>query len=99
MNRLVWNGDKIVRRVEKQTPKITACLAKTIADKARRIVPVKTGKLKATIRVEGGNVIAGGGDVDYAAPVELGTAKRAAQPFLRPAAEQVSKSDLEKCVN
>lgn len=98
MNRLVWNGSKIMKRVEKQAPKIVNCLAKTVENTAERLVAVKSGKLKATIRAEDGRVFAGGGDVDYAGVVEIGTAKRAAQPFLRPSVEQLSKNDLEKCI-
>lgn len=98
MNKLVWHGDKIMQRVEKQAPRITSCLAKIVAETARRLVPVKTGALQATIRAEGGTVSAGGGEVDYAGVVELGTAKRAAKPYMRPAVEQLSKDAVDKCI-
>lgn len=53
---------------------------------ARRIVPVKTGALKASIRVvQDGLTAHVGSDIPYAAHVEAGTATQSAQPYLRPA--------------
>jgi HK97 gp10 family phage protein len=64
------------------------------AKSARALVPVRTGALRASIRVErsgvGHAVRAGGGAVDYAAYVEFGTRRMAARPYLRPALESVS---------
>ena len=63
--------------------------ANVIADEARDLVPVVTGKLKAGIfaaplkaRV---GAIAGVHGVHYAPFVEYGTVRATAQPFLRPA--------------
>ena len=57
-----------------------------IVDRAQRIVPIDSGLLQSRISSEtteyGHFVVA---DTDYAAFVELGTSKMAAQPFLRPA--------------
>lgn len=57
----------------------------TIVDRAKRIVPVDTGELRdhisAVTSSEGNFVVA---DTEYAAFVELGTSKQAAQPYLRP---------------
>jgi HK97 gp10 family phage protein len=57
-----------------------------ISDAAKRIVPVDTGVLHDHIHpevtAEGMFVVA---DTDYAAFVEQGTSKMAAQPYLRPA--------------
>jgi hypothetical protein len=50
---------------------------------ARMLAPVETGRLRSSIRVVPQGVEA---IVDYAYFVETGTAKMAAQPFLRPAA-------------
>ena len=96
--RMVWHGQKILKRIEKQSTNITECLAKTVESNARRIVTVKTGALKNTIQAEGNIVSAGSDEVDYAGKVELGTAKQAAKPFLRPASEQLTKSDVDKCI-
>lgn len=96
MNRLAWHGRSILRRVDKQADSLPRRIAETIADHARRVVPVKTGHLKSTIKAtkDGVEVTA-----DYAAAVELGTARRAAQPFIRPAIEMLSKSDMNRIVN
>ncbi len=66
-------------------------LCEDIAADARRLAPVLTGDLRSSIDVLGvsngvGRVGAGDASVDYAADVELGTRKMAAQPFLRPSA-------------
>lgn len=97
-----WYGDKIVRRVEKDARRLRLCLGKVVATKAEQLVPVKTGALKKTIRVEEeGDVVAvraGDDEVDYAGKVELGTEKQAAQPYLKPASERVSGADVSKCI-
>lgn len=72
-------------KVEAAAQHIVEELAEEIAEDARRAAPVRTGRLRASIRAEGNRVNAGGGDVDYAAYVELGTRNMAAQPYLRPA--------------
>jgi len=67
--------------------------AKLVLDTAVTLVPVRTGNLKSTIRIEGTGqpmerlVRAGGDQAPYAPPVEYGTYKMAAQSFMRPAAE------------
>jgi HK97 gp10 family phage protein len=57
-----------------------------VSDAAKRIVPTDTGDLQRSIHPEvtsdGMFVVA---DEEYAAFVENGTSKMAAQPFLRPA--------------
>jgi HK97 gp10 family phage protein len=59
-------------------------------DMARTIVPVDTGYLQSTIyhKVDDDNFGAElGATADYAAFVELGTSRMAAEPFIRPALE------------
>lgn len=57
-----------------------------IVDRAQRIVPVDSGDLQASIHYTSENhKYYVGADEEYAAHVELGTSKMAAQPFLRPA--------------
>lgn len=64
---------------------------------AKRLCPVDTGRLRASIthaleRDAQGLVGVVGTDVDYAPYVELGTSRAPAQPFLRPAlASEVSR--------
>lgn len=57
---------------------------------AKRLCPVDTGRLRSSIThvtgVDGRGLVAKvGTNVDYALPVEMGTSKSRAQPFLRPA--------------
>lgn len=61
---------------------------------AKRICPVDTGRLRASIssRVEPGPVGVVGTNVEYAPYVELGTVHTPAQPFLTPALYDVVQS-------
>ncbi|HET9234927.1 MAG TPA: HK97 gp10 family phage protein [Candidatus Eisenbacteria bacterium] len=65
-----------------------------VAQDMRRYVPVLTGNLRSTIRVEHGEgygrVYFGSVDrgIDYHLYVEFGTSRMAAQPFARPALYQ-----------
>jgi len=95
MSRLIFHGDKVLRRVKKEAPKIEDRISESIADKMRRLVPVKTGKLKASIEVTDDGIEVG---EDYAGAVEFGTATKAAQPFVRPAIEQFNRADLGNCI-
>lgn len=66
-----------------------------IAEEARALVPVDTGALQESIKVdvegEAVNLVAGGGDVDYSLHVEFGTVRMPAQPFMRPAIDTKQK--------
>lgn len=85
--------------------------AERVAELAGQFVPIDTGDLHDTIRVEVENdltltVLAGGeapsGEfVDYADHVEYGTRHQAAQPYMTPAAlqgETIFKDELTKAV-
>lgn len=63
--------------------------AETVRARAAALAPVETGRLRASLAVksEGDRVILSC-DCPYAAAVELGTSKRAATPFLLPAARE-----------
>jgi len=95
MAKLLWYGDKVLRKIERDSSGILRCICETIAEKARRIVPVKTGKLQRSIKAKEDSVEV---TEEYAGFVEFGTEKMAAQPYLRPAIEQFSKEDLERCI-
>ena len=73
-------------------------LADTQAAQMRGNVPVETGRLRSTIRVEDSGrdvtVAAGDGSTPYLGFVELGTRYKPARPFVRPAAGR-SESRLE----
>lgn len=59
-------------------------------DDAKRLVPVRTGRLKASLDAEVDTHVlrVGSRDVDYSVHVELGTSRMTAQPYLRPALYQ-----------
>jgi HK97 gp10 family phage protein len=67
-------------------------LANEVKEEAKLIVPVKTGKLRESIEInkEDQENIKIGSKVDYAIFVELGTIKQSAQPFLRPAIDNIT---------
>ena len=57
--------------------------------RAKQNCPVDTGKLRASITTEIGNLEAEvGTNVEYAQSVEFGTSKQKAQPFMRPALDK-----------
>lgn len=70
------------------------------AQEARRRVPVRTGALQRSIRsrvIKKGEevtieLVAGGGEVDYARYVEEGTSRMAPRPYLRPAVDKALPS-------
>lgn len=69
-------------------------LTEAIYDDSQRFVPVLSGDLRLSGRIEYGTdghglVIYGDEDVDYAIYQERGTSKMAAQPYLAPAAYKV----------
>jgi len=60
---------------------------KHMRDEAKRVVPVRTGRLRDSIQFRSDTTAAiVGTDVPYGKYVELGTSKMAAQPYLQPAA-------------
>lgn len=95
MNRLIWHGDRVLRKIDRDSAGVTGRISEIIADKARGIVTVLTGRLKRSIRATDTGIVV---EEDYAAAVELGTATRAAKPFMRPAIERFNKTDLDKSV-
>ena len=86
-------------------------IAEKIRDDAKDLVPVDTGSLRKSIRVEKEgelqvSVIAGGGgvinprtgrEVDYAGYVEFGTSRMSPQPYMQPALEK-NRDEILKIV-
>lgn len=95
-SRMKFHGDKVLSGISRKTPGIVHRIAETIAERARRIVVVRTGNLRDSIRAtdKGVEVTA-----DYAAAVELGTATRAARPYMRPSIEQFNQQDLKRSIS
>lgn len=65
-----------------------------VVNAAKRLCPVDTGRLRSSITSEIGKDSNGlvariGTDVEYAPYVEFGTKRMHAQPFLRPAADDI----------
>jgi len=92
--------DKLIRMLENAQRSLVDELdalidsaAKLVWDTAVTLVPVRTGRLKNSIRIEETGrpmervVRAGGDEAPYAPYVEYGTSRMAAQPFLCPSAE------------
>ena len=86
------------------TPETRQALARiggSIVRTAKKLAPVDTGSLQSTIRhtvtadtkgvhvlIQAGGMMGSTQFVDYAAHVEQGTSRMAAQPYLRPAVQQ-----------
>lgn len=68
-------------------------LADDVERTAESLAPVDTGRLRDSIRSEGGRVYT---DVEYAGFVEYGTSDTPAQPFMRPAADTVDGAHAEQ---
>lgn len=67
----------------------TSMIAERVAATARAKAPVATGRLRDSITADKDRVYT---DVEYAPFVEYGTATDPAQPFLRPAADEVGEA-------
>ncbi len=73
------------KRIEENIEAIVAAGAEAVAQSARDMCPVDTGKLQSSINVSTNASSAEiSADTDYAAYVEFGTSKMAAQPYLVP---------------
>ncbi len=70
-----------------------------MGDMAKSIVPVDTGFLQSTIYHNVNDLtLELGATADYAAYVELGTRRMAAQPYIRPAFDANQQRVYEACV-
>ena len=95
-----------MRELSKQGQKAAARrnleIANEAAKVARQLVPVDTGALKASIRVEANGrtgsavLLAGNEKVDYAQFIEWGTSRAPAQPFITPAMESAAKQSRNR---
>lgn len=93
--RVIWDGaalNALLRGPSGGVAKDLARRALSVDRTAKRLCPVDTGRLRASInwRLEAdarGLLAIVGTDVEYAPYVEFGTSRMSAQPFLRPALE------------
>ena len=87
-------NDTVLRRVLTSLPGVGMRIARACAfnglNYAKTVVPVDTGFLRSTLGVEeSGKIVKIVAMAGYASFVELGTYKMGAQPYLRPAYEQI----------
>ena len=82
-------SDKVFSAYEMTRERSLEIIGLTAEKYAKEIVPVDTGRLRNSIThdVDGKEVYIGT-NVEYAPPVEYGTVKQRAQPFLVPAATE-----------
>lgn len=95
INKVVQDFDKLAERKLRQINIQSYKSANEIRNTAIDLVPVDTGRLKTSIRVQKetsstlptnkGVVYQIGTNVEYAANVEFGTGKQRSKPYLRPA--------------
>ena len=95
---VTWSGSSLTDVFSKETLETLSAMGDRIVDEAKRIVPVRTGRLKASIHKEDNfekSEVLVGSEVEYALYVELGTYKMSARPYLRPALHTVASSQLK----
>ena len=97
MAQLKWNDQDMMVLFESEDGAVAKELVKIalkVEAGAKRRCPVDTGRLRSSIThelrvdAEGLHAVVGT-DVEYAAYVEFGTSRMHAQPFLRPALDEV----------
>jgi len=76
----------VAARAAAAAPKASEAIAEEVANSARDRVPVLTGETQASIETTPEGVQAGAAAI-Y---LEFGTSRMAAQPFLRPAADEAT---------
>lgn len=98
--RITFYGDALKQLLEGEDGPVAKDLAKRavrVEAAAKRLAPVRTGRLRASIthqisRDERGLLAVVGTNVVYAPFVELGTFRMHGRPFLRPALREASSA-------
>ena len=87
--KMEWYGDDVIKSVKHELPKAIREACKIVEDAAQNLSPVDTGALKGSITHEpiDDHSAKVGPSIEYDIHVEMGTYKMAAQPYLRPAAD------------
>lgn len=85
------NSEKVASELESAIRRGLEAIGLVAEGHAKKAAPVDTGNLRNSIThaVEGKAAYIGT-NVEYAPPVELGTSKMAARPYLKPAATEHS---------
>jgi len=92
MAEVKWYGDKLIKFVGQKCFQAMEKACLLVEGDAKRICPVDTGRLRASITHEtekSGDEVIGrvGTNVEYGVYVEYGTDRASAKPYLRPALE------------
>ncbi|KKN40051.1 hypothetical protein LCGC14_0737140 [marine sediment metagenome] len=86
MVKITIHDDMLTAAIKDRAEKVLTAAASHVKSQARLTVPVDTGDLLNSIDTKQEGLEAKiGSDLHYAAYVEAGTSKMAAQPYLRPA--------------
>ena len=91
---LEWFGDRALAFVRNEAAKRLEAAGAKVAGRARDLCPVDTGYLKSTIGYTynpATMTLVVHADASYAAFVEFGTSRQSAQPYLRPALEEMPR--------
>ena len=91
--KFIDNSAEALKAFEQATERGLEKIGLVAENYAKKLAPVDTGRLRNSIThaVDGTDVYIGS-NVEYAPYVELGTSKQKAQPFLKPAATEHSKT-------
>jgi HK97 gp10 family phage protein len=78
----------------RKVQKLLESKADELVKEMQAVVPVRSGRLKNSIRKnsQAGRIVVGPVDVEYAAYVEYGTNRMKAQPYVRPSLDKILKT-------
>lgn len=93
---------QVIEAVQTHDDNCVKGFAEAVKDKAQAKAPVRTGRLREGITVNGSDAhyeisassVEGGADREYAAYNEFGTRRMHAQPFMKPGFEEAKAADL-----
>ena len=94
-----FNKQKVAQDLGSELKKVLLEIMLAVERHSKRLAPVKTGRLRASIHTEPtrpANRIVVSDGVEYGAFQEFGTSKMKAKPFMRPAKDITLKADLPK---
>ena len=90
--KVLWYGVKVVNKINAKNKQIMSRACLMVERDAKKLCPVDTGRLRASITHEiDGLTGYVGSNVEYSRAVELGTEKQSPQPYLRPALHKNEK--------
>ena len=95
-----WDERPIIKDTETKLRRILKALAITVQGTAKFLCPFDTGHLRKSISYLVKSAVSAivGSNVEYAAPVELGSKKWKGKPYLRPALDKLGQKDVDKAI-